>query len=367
MQTRSLIEALAYQCEFEMVRFGEIGTTPHYDSFEAWIREHHHGAMSFLEGSPEVRASPQARLPTAKTAVVLAMSHGSERPVDPGGNTGKVACYAWGRDYHNLMGKRLRKLRRALQQKGIESWGGVDTAPIIERAWAAATGLGFTGKNCAQIIPATTSWLLLAVLFVDVEVPADKPLTDHCKKCRRCLDACPTGALIEPRKLDSRRCIAYWTIEVADLPPPELRPLMGRWVFGCDQCQEVCPHNGGDVPQGHRDLQPRHAWLDLNEIARCPDSELMDRFLGTPLRRPKAAGLKRNALIALANIGDNSSIPILRTSLGHPSPLVRAAAIWALSRFGDPSAVSHNDNDEMVCQEVEAARRAVKDGVSSPD
>ncbi|MBT3218253.1 MAG: tRNA epoxyqueuosine(34) reductase QueG [Proteobacteria bacterium] len=366
MQTRSLIESLAHQAEFEMVRFGQVGETPRFDAFTLWLRQGFHGTMAYMERGKKTRASPLVRLPTAKTAVVLAMSHGSKRPADPGGNTGKVACYAWGRDYHNLMGKRLRKLQRALRERGIDSWGGVDTAPIVERAWAAATGLGFPGKNCAQIIPGTTSWLLLAVLFVDVSIPGDAPLQDHCRKCRRCLDACPSQAFVAPRNLDSRRCISYWTIEVAELPPRQLRPLIGRWVFGCDRCQEVCPHNGGATPPGHGDLQPRHAWLDLEEILRCPDDELMERFRGTPLRRPKAAGLKRNALLVLANIGDKNCIPTVRLALDHSSPLVRGAAVWALSRLGDPLAWTHDDEDELVLAEVKAARQA-KDGLSSPD
>jgi len=245
-----------------------------------------------------------------------------------------VARYAWGRDYHNLIGKRLKRLRRDLRAEGVESWGGVDTAPIMERVWAQAAGIGFTGKNSVQFIPGRTSWMFLAVLFVDVPVEPDPPLfKDHCGTCSRCLVGCPTDAFAGPRQLDSRLCISYWTIEASALPPEPLRTRFGDWVFGCDVCQEVCPHNTDPPPADEDDFGPRHAWLDLDELLQTPDEALMERFIGTPLRRPKAHGLKRNALIVLANLGDPGGAESAELALQHSHPMVREAAEWCLRRL----------------------------------
>ncbi len=265
-----------------------------------------------------------------------------------------VARYAWGRDYHNLMGKRLRKLRRRLDAAGIRSWGGIDTAPILERPWATAAGLGFTGKHTLQIVPGQGSWLLLGILFVDAEVPDDPPARGGCGTCTRCLEICPTDALPAPYELDARRCISYWTIEARGLPPETLRPGLGRWVFGCDLCQEVCPHNHHPPDPDEVDLEPRHAWLDLDGILAAPDPALIERFTGTPLRRPGAVGLKRNALLVLGNLGDDGAIdPIRRYGLIHASPVVRAASVWALARLGAP--VPRHDPDPTVQAEIIAA------------
>jgi epoxyqueuosine reductase len=281
------------------------------------------------------RVDPRARATWARTALVLAVHHHHLRPPDPGGRTGLVARYAWGRDYHNVVGKRLERLQRRLREEGIRCWGGVDTAPIVERAWADAAGLGFSGKNTVQILPGTSSWMFLAVLFVDAEAEPDLPVVrDHCGSCSRCLVACPTGAFAGPRDLDAGKCISYWTIEARDLAPAELLPGFGRWVFGCDVCQEVCPHNHAPPEMGEDPFLPRHAFLDLDELVASPDDALLERFTGTPLRRPGAVGLKRNALVALGNLGDVGAADVIRrNALDHPAAVVRAAATWALSRL----------------------------------
>ncbi len=227
-----------------MHRVAAIGPTPHADVVQAWVDAGLHADMDWYTRTLDVRLDPRLRDPEARSVLVLAMDHAVTVPPDPGGLTGRVARYAWGRDYHNLIGKRLKGLRRDLREAGVANWGGVDTAPIVERAWAAASGLGYTGRNGVQIVPAHGSWMLLAVLFLDAVLEPDKPLTrDHCGACTRCLPACPTDAFVGPRVLDANRCIAYWTIESQDLPPLDLLDGFGRWVFGCDVCQDVCPHN----------------------------------------------------------------------------------------------------------------------------
>jgi len=312
--------------------------------------------MGYLERGLALRADPSTRLPDVKSVVLFGVPYHHQAPEDPGGTTGRVARYAWGRDYHNLIGKRLRKVRRDLREAGINSWGGVDTAPILERSWASMAGLGFNGKNTMQIVPATTSYFFIATLFIDVDVEPDAPLGDHCGSCTRCLVACPTQAFMGSHSLDARRCISYWTIESKQLAPRDLRPSFGRWFFGCDVCQDVCPHNVSPPESEEADFRPRHAFVDLHELLEQPDEHILKRFTGTPLRRPKASGLKRNALVVLANIGDDQSVPHARSALQHPEPVVRAAAIWCLARLGDPLASTHHDPDPTVIEEVNHAR-----------
>jgi epoxyqueuosine reductase len=357
-----LVRRLAQGLGLHTVRFAAIGPTPELSHYDAWLAAGRHGEMTWLERGRDARADPRTRLPGARSVAVFALEHHHRRPPDPGGCTGLVARYAWGRDYHNLLGKRVRKLRARLREAGIDSWGGVDTAPILERAWARAAGLGFTGKNCVTILPARTSWLFLGVLFLDAAAAPDTPLPDHCGRCERCLVACPTGAFLGPRQLDATQCIAYWTIEARGLPPRALRPAFGRWVFGCDRCQEVCPHNAAPPDPEEGDLLPRFPWLDLGAVLRTPDEVLMEQFLGTPLRRAGAPGLKRNALIVMGNLADPESVPVARTALQHRSPVVRAAAIWCLGRLDDGWATAHRDPHPLVQQEV----HAVMNGESTP-
>ena len=342
---------------FHTAHVARLRPTPFRDVYDRWLAAGRHADMHYLARAHDERVDPARRMTSARTALVLTVAHHHRRPPDPGGRAGLVARYAWGRDYHNLVGKRLRKLRRTLRNQGIPTWGAVDTAPILERAWAAASGIGFQGKSGLIIRPGTTSWTVLALVFLPVVVPPDAPLGDHCGRCRRCLDGCPTDAFRGAFDLDAGRCISYWTIEARGLPPAPLRPGFGRWVFGCDVCQEVCPHNHHPPDPDEDDLLPRHAWLDLDELLRADDATLMDRFLGTPLRRPGAAGLKRNALLVLANLGDDHVVDLVAEhGLTHESPVVRAAAVHCLASLGGP--VPPRDAHPLVAAEIATARRA---------
>ncbi|MEZ4315918.1 MAG: tRNA epoxyqueuosine(34) reductase QueG [Myxococcota bacterium] len=335
MDARARITALAADLGFQTVRFARVGRAPHAEQLSDWLAAGMHADMGWLERTAEVRMDPRVRMPEARSVVVLGLGHAWRVPPDPGGRTGRVARYAWGRDYHNLIGKRLKKLGSALRSEGIQCFGGVDTAPVLERSWAVASGLGVLGKNALVFVPGTSSWGFLAVLVTDADVTPDTPVgRDHCGSCTRCLVACPTHAFAGPHRLDARRCISYWTIEAGTLAPAELLPGFGRWVFGCDVCQEVCPHNHHPPEPSEPDFLPRHAWLDLDELLQTPDDALMERFLGTPLRRPGVAGLKRNAAVALGNLGDDGAIPVLEAyGLAHSAPVVNEAARWAIARL----------------------------------
>lgn len=352
-QCRADVIGLAREHGFLHVRVADVQPTPRFDVYTQWLERGYHGEMAYLERNLEVRSDPRKRLVEAKSVLALGVPYPSERPPDPGGLTGRVARYAWGRDYHNLVGKRLRKLKRDLRASGIEAWGGVDTAPILERAWAEAAGLGVTGKNCVQFLPGQTSYLFLAVLFIDRHLKPDPTIrNDHCKRCTRCLVGCPTDAFVGPYDLDATKCIAYWTIESRDLAPRALRSKFGRWLLGCDVCQELCPHNHNNPSVFEEDLQPRNAWIDLPDLLETPDDVLLERYRGTPLRRPRADGLKRNACIVLGNIGDPDACEVLRAKgLTHSAPVVRAAAVWALRELdGLPSQL--NDEHPMVVREL---------------
>jgi epoxyqueuosine reductase len=326
---RLALQKLAAKHKFHAVRFCEVGVAPFADRFQAWLDDGMNADMDWLARNVVHRTLPTSYFPEARSVMVLSVNHHFARPPDPGGRTGLVARYAWGRDYHNLVGKRVKKLRAELRDHGIKTWGGVDNAPILERAWAHLSGMGFTGKNAMQIWPGNGSYFFLGVIFVGVAVAPDVPLKDFCGKCRRCLDSCPTDAFVGVRQVDARRCISYWTIEARELAPEPLRAGFGRWVFGCDVCQEVCPHTTNPPDPDEDDLRPRHAWIDLDELLLTSDEDVALRFSGTPLARPGPAGLKRNALVAMANLGDRDGLPAVEANLRHPEPVVREAAAWA--------------------------------------
>lgn len=339
------LRSKASELGFDRIRFTRVAVPgPGIADFDRFLAEGRQADMVYLARGRDARADPTELLPGARSAIVLGVDYAWPRPPDPGGLTGKVACYAWGRDYHNLIGKRLRKLVRHVRQTwpGHDAYAGVDSRPLLERAWAAESGLAFLGKNCCAIVPGETSYLFLAVVLTTLELPPDPPradLTRHCGGCTRCLDVCPTKAFTAPGQLDARRCISYLTIEHRGSIAPELRPLLGRWVFGCDDCQEICPHNPDDLTlRGHSkqaDLAPRpgHAWLDLPWVLQTSDDDLSRHFLGSPIRRAHPVGLKRNAALVLGNLADPTARPALDVAERHPDPVVADAARWALDRL----------------------------------
>jgi epoxyqueuosine reductase len=282
----------------------------------------------------------------------------------PGGLTGealgRVAAYAWGDDYHEVIPPRLKELVQILEKilgRAVHSHAYTDTGPILEHDFAQTAGLGWTGKNTCLISPQKGSFFLLGETFLDVEIePAEPMTTDHCGTCRRCIEACPTEAIREDRTINSVRCISYQTIENKGPIPPELRPKMGDWVFGCDICQMVCPWNlRFSTPEGHPALAPR---LDIprpvlrNELKLSPQ-QFNRKFRHSPVRRAKRRGYLRNVAVALGNRADPATIPGLSQALqNEPEPLVRGHAAWALGRF--KHSVARAALDKALKQETDA-------------
>ena len=316
---RRTLELEAARHGFTDVRVAAAGPAPSADRYDAMIREGRHAGMAWLASQRDVRLDPRVHRPGVRSVVVMAFRYAQVQPPDPGGLTGRVASYAWGRDYHNLVGLRLRDLARALDARhpGLVCWHGIDSGPAWERGWADAAGLGFPGRNGMMILPGDTSYFFVATLFLTAEAEPDAPLAEHCGRCRRCVDACPTGALRGDGAMDAARCISYLTIEHRGSIDPSLHARMGRWIFGCDDCQEACPHVRADrrtdgLPP---DFLARHAWLPLPALLTADDDALLAAFEGTPLRRAGPDRLRRNAAIALGNLGTHGAREALHAGL----------------------------------------------------
>ena len=356
---------------------------PRQDVVRLWLDGGFAGAVAewFARHLP-LRADPAMLLPGARSIVMLATDHATtgscgESAGPAGQGRGRVARYAWGDDYHDLLRRRVNKLSSWLEARspGCRTRGVVDSAPLAEREFAWLAGLGWVGKNTMLIDPRAGSYFLLTALLTDIDLPRDEPLAvDHCGSCTACLDACPTAAFVAPRVLDASRCISGLTIEDHGPITASLRDRMGDWVFGCDVCQEVCPWNRHAPGSAEPSLQPRDAAVghppgavSLAALLELDEAEFRERFRGSPLLRAKRRGLLRSAAIALGNRPDADSFEPLARALDDMEPVVRGAAAWALGcwrradaalaeRAGAALAARlHREADEDVRRELTAA------------
>ncbi len=309
-----------------------------YDRYRAWLDAGMNGTMDYMAAPHHTsgRADLRQVAPGAKSAVVAALAY-------PADETGTVARYARGADYHPVLFRKLQAIVEALSAaagRAVEGRICVDTAPVLERELAERAGLGFVGKNTMLIAPGLGSYTVLgeALVNVDVEPTGGEPVSQRCGSCRACLDACPTGAFPEPWVLDARRCISYLTIEHHGAIPGELRAAVGDHLFGCDVCQEVCPFNAAAPARTPADpeLAPRarRAAPDLLGLLGLNTNQHRQLVAGSPLRRARREALMRNACVALGNTGDAGAIPALERALAAPSALIRTHAAWALGRLG---------------------------------
>jgi len=327
--------------------------------FAAWIEAGHAGSMTWLKRTDEAKQFVRARVdtpfPWARSAIVCLANYNSAHPRSTAPappHSGWIARYAWssrvdpdGRrrpsDYHRVLLKRLRALEAKLHEScgDFESRAYVDTGPVVERSLAVAARLGWTGKNTCLIHPKLGSFGFLGVLLTSIEVSpeskASQLMQDHCGTCTRCIEACPTNALIEPYKMDASRCIAYLTIEHKGVIDPELMEKTGRQVFGCDICQDVCPWNR-KAPVGlDPELEPRAELVNpaLEALAALNEVSFEHMFNGSPVRRTGFAAFQRNVAVATANAGMSSLVPILRSWTDATDEGLRAAALWALKKL----------------------------------
>jgi epoxyqueuosine reductase len=279
-----------------------------YVRLSEWLRRGCQGAMAWMAREPSRRADPQAVLPGCRTMISLGMNYYTDRRADERPGHGRIARYAWGKDYHDVLRARLEQLEgriRALAPgAGTRSY--VDTGPVMEKAWAQQAGLGWIGKHSNLVSTRFGSWLVLGEVLTTLELDPDEPGADLCGSCSLCIKACPTGAITEPYVVDARRCISYLTIELhkpADEIPTELAPKLGNRVFGCDDCLDVCPFNVNATPTAEPAFQPTSLSLapDLERLAGMDERTFASTFRQSPLTRAKHSGFLRNVRLAIQN------------------------------------------------------------------
>ena len=330
-----------------------------------FLDEGMHGDMDWLAATAQRRGAPTALWPDVRSVIMLGMNYGPDH--DPLGVLARkeraaISVYAQGDDYHDLIKKKLKELARWLvAQAGGDVKVFVDTAAVMEKPLAEAAGVGWQGKHTNLVSRQYGSWLFLGAIFTTLDFPADAPEPDNCGSCRACLDVCPTAAFPAPYRLDARRCISYLTIEHKGPIPRELRPLMGNRIYGCDDCLAVCPWNKFAQAGRETKLASRDALRapKLKELARLDDAQFRALFTKSPVKRTGRDRFIRNVLVAIGNSGDVSLVEEAKRLLDDASPLVRGAAVWALSRLLPRDEVvtlaNKNEEDESVKDEWRAA------------
>jgi epoxyqueuosine reductase len=368
-EARNLLEERAREAGFDLV--GVTRAAPLEEGGERLRRWQEAGMaadMGYMHRPVELLANPKKLQKSARSVVSLGVSYyPGEHPENDGGG-GRVARYAWGRDYHEVIKKRLFRLREELEEAlgtRIKARGFTDAVPLLERSAAQRAGLGFFGRNSCLIDGEIGSYFFIADLIVDLELEPDEPGTGTCGRCTRCMDRCPTGAIKAPGVVDARICISYLTIENAGEIPRHLRPLVGDWAFGCDVCQEVCPYNKTKATKSRWPEFSEDAgagpYLEIESVLKIRmDEEFEERFGGTPLTRPGRAGLLRNCCVAAGNLQLEEAVPALEGCLREdPSTLVRGHAAWALGEIGGSGDALREaleaEDDEWCEGEIRAA------------
>ncbi|SFM39637.1 tRNA epoxyqueuosine(34) reductase QueG [Marinobacter zhejiangensis] len=339
-----IIRRWAQELGFADVGISTPDTGDHGSHLKRWLANGLHGEMSYMADHGNKRFTPTELVPGTQRVISVRMDYLTtpDSPGDVLSNPEKayISRYTLGRDYHKLMRKRLATLAKRIDDavSGFDYRAFVDSAPVLERALARQAGLGWQGKNTMLLTRKAGSFFFLGEIFTSAPLPLDTPYDkDHCGRCTSCLDLCPTQAFPAPHVLDARRCISYLTIELKGAIPEELRPLMGNRVFGCDDCQLVCPWNRFSKPSAEEDFKPRHH-LDNTELAqlfRWTEEEFLTRTEGSAIRRTGYEGWLRNLAVGLGNAP--STIPVieaLKYRTNHPSPLVREHVLWALQQHG---------------------------------
>ena len=369
---RFSIHHLSSQIREEAVRLGFLkagiapaGALSTGDHFNAWLEKGFNGEMHYLERQAPKRLDPRMVLPNARSLLVLALNYYTGESAVDGPMKGRISRYALGDDYHSIVKERLERLLGFIQKLHPSARGICfsDTGPVMEKAWGAQTSLGWMGKNTTLISRNLGSWFFLGVILLDIELEYDSRQESRCGSCRRCIDACPTGAIVAPYLLDARRCISYLTIEYRGPIPRALRPLMGNRIFGCDDCQDSCPWNRFATKTAGREFcaSAGNRAPDLISLAQISVDSFRKQFKLSPIWRATRDGFVRNVVVALGNSGSATAIPALEKALCDSSPLVRAHAAWALGRLATDNAsrileaARTGEGDPAVLQEIRMA------------
>jgi len=355
----TVVKKAAADAGFELAGIAPIADFSELNYFPQWIADGYAGEMKYLEARDPAGGLKRANLrlvaPWARSVIVCAINYNTAHPhfiQSDNPRRGWISRYAWSRgDYHEAVMGRLRQIetglqnavaaqaRRAFPKAGqtpeLQTRSYVDTGPLVERVYAKYAGVGWIGKNTCILNQKIGSWLFLGVILTSIELVADLPAPDRCGTCTRCIDACPTNAFVEPYRLDSNRCIAYLTIEKRGDIPETMRDGIGRHVFGCDICQDVCPWNRKAPATSASEFQPREGLVNpaLEWLAEITAEEFRQRFRGSPIRRAKRSGMRRNAVIAMGNSGDRRFVPALEKLAADEDPVLAEHARWAMKRL----------------------------------
>jgi epoxyqueuosine reductase len=333
----SQIKAWAAELGFDDCRIARAGEATHANEFRNWLDDGKHGGMAWLERTPERRCDPREVLPGCKSLVCLAMNYFPGRTPFPEDQDGgyRIARYAWNDDYHDLIDARLRELDLKLQALGGTQKPYVDTGPVLERDFASDAGLGWNGKSTMQIHRRLGTWFFLAEILTTLELAPDAPFGDHCGKCTRCIDACPTQAITAPHNLDARRCISYLTIEHKGAIPEEFREAIGARIYGCDDCLDACPWNRFAAVSREISFQARASVFEkrLRDFLELDDEAFRKLFARSPIKRIKRARFLRNVCVALGNTGTPEDMPALHRAAADADPLIAEHAAWAIRRI----------------------------------
>lgn len=367
MITAEAVKAYARQIGFDLVGITTAGPLPEHGArLQQWVRAGMHGEMEYMGHHAPRASDPAQAVPGSKSVVVVGLPYRWDAS-DPESDIlrGRVSSYAWGTDYHRVMQEKLRQLAAYLNEHGAQiAHYYVDTGPILDRALAHRAGLGWFGKNTLLITKSGHgSYVFLGEVLTDLELEPDEFASGSCGRCRICLDQCPTGAIVAPFVVDARRCISYLTIELHGWIPRDLRPLMQDWVFGCDICQDVCPHNALIARGLHQEFAPRRGvpFPDLIELLHIDEATYQERFRHSAIKRARRQGLRRNAAVALGNLRDLRAVPALIQALEDQDPVVRGHSAWALGLIGGREAEQALqacravETDSAVLQEISAA------------
>src|SRR5437667_2238695 len=337
-------ELIAFTREmgFDSCRVAACAPPSHATEFRNWLQEGAAGEMHYMQRGEVRRCDPQKVLSDAKSILVVALNYFQGHPATPkafGTATsarGRIARYAWGDDYHNVIAVKLDKIDNFLREFGGRQKCYVDTGPILERDHAARAGIGWHGKSTMLINEKLGTWFFLAEILTTLDLRPDEAVRDRCGTCERCIKACPTGAITAPHRLDARRCISYLTIELKGSIPLELRPLIADRIFGCDDCLDVCPWNRFAQTSHETAFSARKSTtaMLLREYLELTDAEFRQLFKNSPIKRIKRRGFLRNVCVALGNAGDLSDLPALKRAAADPEPLIAEHAGWAIEQIG---------------------------------